>query len=74
MIITTKFNVGDEVFFLHDSRIKKSKIKIIQIRISNDYPCIHYYFEGTKPFAEIEKYEEELALTITELINQLTPK
>ena len=76
MTITTKFNVGDEVFFLYESKIKKSKIIKITAETSPNYPTalIVYYFEGTQSFNEIYKYEEEIAPTITELINQLTPK
>jgi len=31
MEIKTKFNVGDEIYFLHDNEIKRSKVKVVHV-------------------------------------------
>lgn len=75
MTINTKFNVGDELFFLQDSSIQKSPVTKITIECNNDSPLVIYFFKGNQTLSiDIYKYENEVALTIHELINQLSPK
>lgn len=65
MTIETKFNVGDEVYFLQNNRVKKGKIQhiILPVIESNAMPQIKYTLLA-EPLYEFEhllfKTKEEL--------------
>lgn len=76
MTITTKYNIGDEVWFLKDNKIQKSKItKIAPYFSFSEKRGISWeldvkldaFFGNTY----LSKYEDELFATKEELINSL---
>ena len=83
MNINTKFNVGEQVYFLEGGSLYYRPINRITIETKNGYgwnekkeeeSLVIYYFvlnpDYTK-FQEIYKYESEVAATKEDLINTL---
>lgn len=75
MQITTKFNVGDSVVFLHHNAFYRSTVTSIEIeahqRDDKTSTVIKYYFAGLRSdFQNCQpdyKYESEIAATKEEL-------
>jgi len=75
MQITTKFNVGDSVVFLHNNAFTRREIAKIDIEVAAYLPTpatalITYYFKNLPPnqyHAEVYKYESEVALSKEDL-------
>jgi hypothetical protein len=76
MQITTKFNVGDSVVFLHKDTFTRREIVKIHIEVNAYSPIpatalIMYYFKDLHrdqySNSEVYKYETELAKTKAEL-------
>lgn len=74
MQITTKFNVGDSVVFIHDNAFRRKEISKIGIEVSLythlGAPLITYFFkdmERSRNNSEVYKYEHEIAATKEEL-------
>jgi hypothetical protein len=74
MQITTKFNVGDSVVFLHNNAFRRKEIAKIAIEV-NTYttpptPIITYFFKDmvrSQYNSEVYKYETEIAPSKAEL-------
>ena len=83
MNIITKFNVGEQVYFLEGGCLYYRPINRITIETKNGYgwnekkeeeSLVIYYFvlnPDFTEFREIYKYESEVAVTKEELINTL---
>jgi hypothetical protein len=80
MQITTKFNVGDSVVFLHHDAFCRREISKISIEVNIHSPLrsptIIYFFKDMvrdKYNSEVYKYETEIALSkaaLAELMNE----
>jgi len=83
MNITTKFNVGEQVYFLEEGSLFRRPVQRITVEIKNSSsdkiehkiePLIIYYFilyPTVTGSQEKYKYENEVAATKEELINNL---
>ena len=71
MKIETRFNVGDEVYMLHDNRVVCKIVKTISTFIhgGTSEPILKYGFETCN--GRIEKYESEVFDTKEKLLKSL---
>ena len=68
MTIETKYNIGDEVWFMHENRVHKSKIGAIYITLYDDMRVVKYSFGN---YILEFKENEELYRTKEELLKSL---
>lgn len=52
MIIETKFNLGDTVYFIDGTTIREKKIHQISVRVNEDQKLILYYESVGRDFRE----------------------
>lgn len=82
MTIETKYNIGDEVWFLHDNNIVSDKIDIIKIeysenRFTRNKATILYVLKQTRKvnnsadFFTIIRQESDLSPSKADLLNSL---
>lgn len=65
MTISTKYNIGDTVWFMHDNKCVSKKVENIKIDVDNMY--IQYMFDGN----DIWLSEKHLYSTKEELLKSL---
>lgn len=65
MTISTKYDIGDMVWFMHDNKCVSKKVENIKIDVDNMY--IQYIFNGNN----IWLYEKYLYSTKEELLKSL---
>lgn len=71
MKIETKFNVGNEVWFIHNNVPQSLEIGFITVTIENGY-CVEYTFRlGADTKRVLYLREDEVFSTKEELINSL---
>ena len=68
MTIETKYNIGDEVWFMYENRAHKSKINAIYVSFYEDMQTVKYSFGN---YIYEFKQNEELYLTKEELLKSL---
>lgn len=74
MVVKTKYNPGDIVFFLHDSKVKQEKIHHVNVRITEEYrgnspalvTSIRYFF-GWDDNTATSKSENEVFVSLATL-------
>jgi len=72
MTIETKFNIGDEVFFLHDNKIVKDKILYVSILLTKAGITVKYnMFETRDKTYEVNFIDSQIFATKQELLDSL---
>lgn len=69
MTVETKFNIGDEVWYLHNNKVCNRKVSAINIRITECMVSIIYYISAPKESITLE--EKSIFSSKEELLKSL---
>ena len=71
-MITTRFVIGDEVYFLSQNKIKKAKIQRMTVEIdAGSLPKTKCFFRDSLSGKEFARYEKDVYTTPDELVTDL---
>ena len=71
MEFRTKFNPGEEVWFMQDNRPQKMQIEVVSVGATEHFRYKTEYYMHTGSISKLKKYENEIFATKQELIESL---